>query len=111
MKVTVQCTSKNERLEGNATIADVTLSPTANMMNNPMYATGSAMGTPNAPQQPVSNPDGTPQQAEVPQFTLNGALSFTVRDQEQAQTFRVGQSYEINVDVTQNAAPPAKNSK
>lgn len=96
MKINVQCTSKNERLEGNSTIADITLSPVGDTALGTQSAAGAVVGTPNAPQ---TNTTENLQQTQQVQYNMNGALSFVIRDEEEAQNFKVGQRYTITVGV------------
>lgn len=105
MKVNVQCISKNERMEGNKSVADITLSPIqANLSST--GAIGAVVGTPNAP----TATDGLQEYKEV-QYNLNGALSFTVRDESTIQDFKVGSIYEISVDVKTPEVSSSKSAK
>jgi hypothetical protein len=93
-KLTLKCIRKTETLEGENSVAEVTLQPENTIASNMM--------NPNA--------EANPAPVEPQKFFMNGAMTFTVRDQEEADAYKIGQSYDIAITPSK-ATPKAEVAK
>jgi hypothetical protein len=89
----VKCISKSSNLEGNNVVSTVVLSPIEQPIG---FSTGTVIGTPNTAISESTAADAAKAVEDI-KYTLTGAISITIRDSSEADSYIVGNTYKLSV--------------